>query len=68
MNTNKAAGLDCAITAEALQGDAMADVIHCFSAEVYSKLTPCTWPVDHQRHCPSTQEHEEGWPEPYDQL
>ena len=24
-----------------------------------------TWPVDHQRHCLSTQE---GWPEPYDQL
>ena len=39
---NKAAGLDCAITAEALQdgGDAMADVIHCFCAEVYSNLTP----------------------------
>ena len=37
MKTNKAAGLDCAITAEALQdgGDAMADVIHCFCAEVY---------------------------------
>ena len=34
MKTNKAAGLDCAITAEALQGggDAMADVIHCFCA------------------------------------
>ena len=33
MKTNK--GLDCAITAEALQGggDAMADVIHCFCAE-----------------------------------
>ena len=42
MKTNKAAGLDCAITAEALHdgGDAMADVIHCFSAEVYSNLTP----------------------------
>ena len=42
MKTNKAAGLDCAITAEALQGggDAMADVIHCFCAEVYSNLTP----------------------------
>ena len=43
MKTNKAAGLDCAITAEALDqggGDAMADVIHCFSAEVYSNLTP----------------------------
>ena len=41
MKTNKAAGLDCAITAEALQGggDAMADVIHCFCAEVYSNLT-----------------------------
>ena len=42
MKTNKAAGLDCAITAEALQGgsDAMADVIHCFCAEVHSNLTP----------------------------
>ena len=42
MKTNKAAGLDRAITAEALQGggDAMADVIHCFCAEVYSNLTP----------------------------
>ena len=43
MKTNKAAGLDCAITtAEALQGggDAMADVIHCFCAEVYLNLTP----------------------------
>ena len=41
MKTNKAAGLDCPITAEALQGggDAMADVIHCFCAEVYSNLT-----------------------------
>ena len=40
--TNTAAELDCAITAEALQGggDAMADVIHCFCAEVYSNLTP----------------------------
>ena len=42
MKTNKAAGLDCAITAEALQddGDAMADVINCFCAEVGSNLTP----------------------------
>ena len=42
MKTNKAAGLDCAITAEALQGggDAMANVIHCFCPEVYSNLTP----------------------------
>ena len=46
MKTNKAAGLDCGITAEALQGggDAMADVIHCFCAEVYSSLTrPEQW-------------------------
>ena len=42
MKTNKAAGLDCAITAEDLQsgGGAMADVIHCFCVEVYSNLTP----------------------------
>ena len=46
MKTNKAAALDCAITAEALQGggEAMADVIHCFCAEVYSNLTkPDQW-------------------------
>ena len=46
MKTNKAVGLDCAITAEALQGggDTMADVIHCFCAEVYSNLTqPDQW-------------------------
>ena len=44
MKTNKAAGLDCAITAEAPQGggDAMADVINCFCAEVYSNLTHLT--------------------------
>ena len=42
MKTNKAAGLDAAITAEALQngGDAMIDVVHRFCAEVYSSLTP----------------------------
>ena len=44
MKTNKAAGLDCDFTTEALEqggGDAMSDVIHCFSAaEVYSNLTP----------------------------
>ena len=50
MKTNKAAGLDCAITAEALQGggDAMADVIHYFCAEnMYSNLTlPDQWITD----------------------
>ena len=42
MKTNKAAGLDAAITAEAVQngGDAMIDVVHRFCAEVYSSLTP----------------------------
>ena len=43
MKTNKAAGLDAAITAElALQngGDTMIDVVHRFYAEVYSSLTP----------------------------
>ena len=42
MKTNKAAGLDAAITAEALQngGDEMIDVVHRFCAEVYSTLTP----------------------------
>ena len=39
---NKGAGLDSAITAEALQngGDAMVDIVHGFCAEVYSSLTP----------------------------
>ena len=42
MKTNKGEGLDCAITAEALQGgeDAMAYVIHCSCVAVYSNLTP----------------------------
>ena len=42
MKTNKAAALDCAITAEALQGggDHMLDVIHAFCSEVYSTLSP----------------------------
>ena len=45
MKTNKAAGLYCAITPEALQGggDAMVDIIHCFCAEVDSNLTPPDW-------------------------
>jgi len=38
MKTNKAAGLDCAITAEALQGggEKMLDIIHAFCSEVYT--------------------------------
>ena len=42
MKTNKAAGLDAAITAEALQngGEAMIDVVHGFCSEVYSTLRP----------------------------
>ena len=42
MKTNKAAGLDCAITAEALQGggDQMIDTIHAFCSEVYTKMSP----------------------------
>lgn len=42
MKNNKAAGLDCAITSEALQngGDVMADVVHGFCTEVYTTLTP----------------------------
>ena len=44
MKTNNAAGLDSAITAEALQnsGDAktIADIVHGFCAEVYTSLTP----------------------------
>jgi hypothetical protein len=37
MKTNKAAALDCAITAEALQGggDSMVDMIHKFCKEVF---------------------------------
>lgn len=42
MKNNKAAGLDCAITSEALQngGDVMVDVVHGFCSEVYTTLTP----------------------------
>ena len=42
MKKNKAAGLDSAITAEALQngGDAMADIVHDFCKEVFSTLIP----------------------------
>jgi len=42
MKNNKAAGLDCAITSEALQGggDVMATVIHKFCVEVFTTLTP----------------------------
>ena len=39
---NKATALDCAITAESLQGggDQMLDVIHTFCSEVYTSLSP----------------------------
>ena len=42
MKSNKAAGLDSAITTEALQygGDAMGDIVCGFCSEVYSSLTP----------------------------
>ena len=42
MKTNKAAGLDCAITAEALQGggDQMIDTIHAFCSEMYTNMSP----------------------------
>lgn len=42
MKTNKAAGLDCAIFAEALQGggDLMIDTIHAFCSEVYTNMPP----------------------------
>ncbi len=42
MKVNKAAGLDSAITAEALQGggEQMIDIIHAFCCEVYTTLTP----------------------------
>ena len=42
MRTNKAAGLDCGITAEALQGggDSMVDIIHSFCVEVFTTLKP----------------------------
>jgi exonuclease III len=42
MKNNKAPGLDCAITAEALRngGDAMIDIIHGFCSEVYRTLSP----------------------------
>ena len=40
--TTKATVLDCAITAEALQGggDEMLDAIHAFCFEVYTSLSP----------------------------
>ena len=42
MKTNRASGVDCAITAEALQsgGDVMAETIHKFCVEVFTTLTP----------------------------
>ena len=42
MKTNRAAGLDCAITAEALQGgdDQMIDTIHALCSEVYANMSP----------------------------
>ena len=42
MKTNKGAGLDFAITAEALQGggDLMIDAIHTFYSEVYTNMSP----------------------------
>ena len=42
MKVNKAAALDCAITAEALKGggDQMIDAIHAFCCEVYTTLSP----------------------------
>ena len=42
MKVNKAAALDCAITAEALEGggDQMIDAIHAFCSEVYTTLSP----------------------------
>ena len=49
MKTNKAAGLDSTITAEALQngGDAMVALSHGFCAEVYTNLTPPNqWTTD----------------------
>ena len=46
MKTNKAAGLDCAITAEAHHngGDVMVKIVHNFCAEVYTSLmSPNQW-------------------------
>ena len=42
MKTNKAARLDCAIFAEALQGggDLLIDTIHAFCSEVYTNMPP----------------------------
>ena len=50
VKNNTAAGLDSAITAEALQngGDAMVDGVHDFCAEVYSGLKPLSqWTTCH---------------------
>ena len=42
MKSNKAAGLDCAVTAEALQGggELMANIVHAFCVEVFTRHTP----------------------------
>lgn len=42
MKRNKVTALDCAITAEQLQGgsDQMLDVIHAFCSDVYTSLSP----------------------------
>ncbi|XP_068756758.1 uncharacterized protein [Montipora capricornis] len=54
MKTNKAAGLDCAITVEALQGggDQMIDIIHAFCLEVYTNMSPPKqWVTIASSHC-----------------
>ena len=54
MKTNKAAGLDCTITAEALQGggDQMIDIIHAFCLEVYTNMSPPKeWVTNASSHC-----------------
>jgi hypothetical protein len=42
MKNNKAAGLDCAVTSEALQGggEVMTDIVHTFCVEVFTTHTP----------------------------
>ena len=60
MKTNKSAGLDYAITAEAHQngGDAMVDIVNGFCAEVYryTMQSHATKPVNHKCYYTLTSE------------
>ena len=67
MKTNKAAGMDCAIIADALRygGNALVSRVHRFCAEVYNTLKPSSQSMDHQCNCTSSKE---GRSLPHDKL